>query len=280
MVLAAERFSPEFKQTFGLIGQVAVVTGASSGIGRGCALALGAAGCKVVVNHLRNTEAAAEVVSAIEGFGSEALPFAADVSSEPAVAAMFAEAKRRFGTVHILVNNAGIQSGARIEKMTLEQWRRVMAVNLDGQFLCAREAAREFQRRGLEPNVSNALGKIICMSSVHQVIPWAFETNYAASKGGILLMMKSLAQELAPAKIRVNAVAPGAIRTNINRAAWETPEALAELVKLIPYGRIGEPEDVATAVLFLASDLSDYMTGTTLFVDGGMTLYPGFRGAG
>jgi glucose 1-dehydrogenase len=280
MISAVEKFAPEFRQTLGLRGQVAVVTGASSGIGRACALALGAAGCKVAVNHLRGAEAAAEVVSTIEALGSEAVAFAADVSSEDAVSAMFAEAKRRFGTVHILVNNAGIQSGARIEDLTLEQWRRVMAVNLDGQFLCAREAVREFQRRGPEPEVSSALGKIICMSSVHQVIPWAFETNYAASKGGVLLMMTSLAQELAPAKIRVNAVAPGAIRTNINRPAWDKPEALAQLVKLIPYGRIGEPEDVAKAVLFLSSDLSDYVTGTTLFVDGGMTLYPAFRGAG
>jgi glucose 1-dehydrogenase len=164
--------------------------------------------------------------------------------------------------------------------MTFAQWRKVIAVNLDGQFLCAREAVREFLRRGPQPEISSATGKIVCMSSVHEEIPWAFETNYAASKGGIRMFMQSLAQELAAKKVRVNAIAPGAVRTAINRASWETSEALDQLVKLIPYGRIGEPPDIARAVLFLASDLSDYITGHTLFVDGGMSLYPAFRGEG
>lgn len=269
------------RAAFGLAGQVAVVTGAASGIGRGCALAFGAAGCAVVVNHLPGDEASAgEVVREIEAAGGRAFPFAADVSREEDVEAMFADARSRLGTVHILVNNAGVQWGARFQDMSLAQWRKVMAVNLDGQFLCARAAVREFLRRGPQPDLSSATGKIICMSSVHQVIPWAFEANYAASKGGVMLLMQSLAQELAVERIRVNAVAPGAIRTSINRAAWDAPEALSSLLTLIPYGRIGEPPDVASAVLFLASDLSDYMTGTTLFVDGGMSLYPSFRGAG
>ena len=266
---------------FGLAGQVAVVTGAASGIGRGCALALGAAGCTVVVNHLPGDEAAAgEVADGVAAAGGKALPFAADVSREEDVEAMFAAARSCFGTVHILVNNAGIQSGAHFADMTLAQWRKVIAVNLDGQFLCARAAVREFLRRGPQPDVSSATGKIICMSSVHQVIPWAFEANYAASKGGVMLLMQSLAQELAPDRIRVNAIAPGAIRTSINCGAWATSEALSALMALIPYGRIGEPPDIASAVVFLASDLSDYMTGTTVFVDGGMVLYPAFRGAG
>jgi glucose 1-dehydrogenase len=234
----------------------------------------------VVVNHRNSEAAAAEVVAEIERSGSEAVAVGADVSIEDEVRAMFAEAVRRFGTVHILVNNAGIQAGAPFAEMTLEQWRKVLAVNLDGQFLCAREAVREFRRRGPQPEVSSATGKIICMSSVHQRIPWAFEVNYAASKGGVALFMQSLAQEVAPEKIRVNSVAPGAIRTAINRKAWETPEALEALLKLIPYGRIGEPPDVANIVLFLASDVSDYMTGETVFVGGGMALYPAFRGGG
>ncbi|HET7409754.1 MAG TPA: glucose 1-dehydrogenase [Paracoccaceae bacterium] len=266
---------------FGLSGQVAVVTGAASGIGRECALALGAAGCTVVVNHRPGDEAGGSAVAAeVEAAGGRALPFPADVSREEDVDAMFAAARDRLGTIHILVNNAGIQAGARFQDMTLAQWRKVIAVNLDGQFLCARAAVREFLRRGPQPDISAATGKIICMSSVHQVIPWAFETNYAASKGGVMLLMQSLAQELAPDRIRVNAVAPGAIRTKINQGAWETPEAMSDLLTLIPYGRIGEPPDVASAVLFLASDLSDYMTGTTVFVDGGMSLYPAFRGGG
>ncbi len=266
---------------FGLEGQVALVTGATSGIGRACALALGAAGCKVVVNHLVQTAAdGAAVVDEIARAGGTAIALPADVSVEADVENMFAETVRKFGTLHILVNNAGIEAGASFQDMTYDQWRKVMAVNLDGQFLCARAAVREFLRRGVQPEVSAAAGKIVCMSSVHQRIPWAFEVNYAASKGGIALMMQSMAQELAPNKIRVNAVAPGAIRTKINEEAWGTKAAMDDLLRLMPYGRIGEPPDIAQAVLFLASDLSDYMTGTTVYVDGGMTLYPGFRGAG
>ena len=281
IVSEADRPDPAALRAFGLKDQIAIVTGGNSGIGRACAVALGSAGAVVVVNHLRRSaDAAAEVVGEIETAGGRAVAIAADVSREDEVRAMFAEAVRRFGTVHILLNNAGIQSGARFQEMTLEQWRRVMAVNLDGQFLCAREAVREFLRRGPQPEVSAATGKIVCMSSVHQTIPWAFEANYAASKGGVWLLMQSLAQELAPERIRVNAIAPGAIRTPINRPAWETPQAIAELLKLIPYGRIGETPDVANTMLFLASDLSDYMTGATVYVDGGMALYPAFRGNG
>lgn len=265
----------------GLRGQVGLVTGGNSGIGQACALALGQAGAKVVVNHLPRSQASAEAtVKTIEKHGGEAKAIAADVSDESQVQALFSEAIDHFGTVHILVNNAGMQNGAPFQDMTLEQWKQVIDVNLTGQFLCAREAVREFLRRGMQPDVSCALGKIICMSSVHQVIPWAFEANYAASKGGVMLLMQSLAQELACVGIRANAVAPGAIRTPINRAAWATEEAYADLLKLIPQGRIGEPEDIAQAVLWLASDLSDYMNGTTLFADGGMSLYPSFRGGG
>ena len=269
------------KAAFGLAGQVAVVTGASSGIGRACALALGCMGAKVVINHLpESSDEAAEVYREIEGIGGEAVACAADVSNEDQVMAMFADTVARFGTLHILVNNAGIQDSARFQDMTLTQWQKVINVNLTGMFLCSREAIREFLRRGPQPEVSRATGKIICMSSVHQIIPWAFEANYATSKGGVNLLMRSLAQEFAPQKIRVNAVAPGAIRTPINHSAWETEEAMQNLLRLIPYGRIGEPADIAHAVLWLASDLSDYMTGTTMFVDGGMSAYPAFRGAG
>jgi glucose 1-dehydrogenase len=264
-----------------LAGQVAIITGSATGLGRATALALGAAGATTVVNHLPGSERdAAEVCRAIEALDGIAIAVAADVRAEDQVEAMVAETVRRFGTLHILVNNAGIQRQAKFQDMTLDQWRAVIDVNLTGQFLCARAAVREFLRRGPEPKVSLALGKIICISSVHQVIPWAFEANYAASKGGVAMLMKSLAQEFAPKRIRVNAVAPGAIRTPINRTAWETEAATQDLLKLIPYGRIGEPTDVAQAVAWLASDLSDYVTGTTLFVDGGMSLFPAFRGAG
>jgi glucose 1-dehydrogenase len=269
------------RAVFGLAGQVAIVTGATSGLGRACAVALGAAGAATIVNHLpHSAEAAAEVCREIEGLGGRASPFAADVAEESQVAGMFADAVARFGTVHIVVNNAGIQDGAAFREMTLAQWNKVIGVNLTGAFLCSREAVREFLRRGPQPGVSRATGKIICISSVHQVIPWAFEANYAASKGGMALLMQSLAQEFAPQKIRVNAVAPGAVRTPINRSAWEDEDARKALLALIPYGRIGEPADIGEAVLWLASDLSDYVNGTTLFVDGAMTAYPAFRGAG
>jgi glucose 1-dehydrogenase len=232
------------------------------------------------VNYVSHPEEAERVAKAINESGSRAISFRADVSREEEVQAMFAEMVKEFGTIDILVNNAGLQRDAVFHEMTLEQWNTVISINLTGQFLCAREAVREFLRRGLVPEISSAAGKIICMSSVHEVIPWAGHVNYAASKGGVMLLMKSIAQELAPKKIRVNSIAPGAIKTPINRAAWDKPGAEAELLKLIPEGRVGVPEDVAKAAVWLASDASDYVTGTTLFVDGGMTLYPGFATGG
>ena len=263
-----------------LAGQKALVTGGSSGIGRAVALALGGAGADVVVNYRYGAEEAQEVVSAIRDKGSNAIALQADVSKEDQVQAMFARMFEAFGTIDILVANAGLQRDAPFEQMTLQDWNTVLNVNLSGQFLCAREAVKEFKRRGVRKEVSCAAGKIICMSSVHDVIPWAGHVNYAASKGGVMLMMKSIAQEVAPYRIRVNGISPGAIRTPINRQAWETPEAYAELLKLIPYKRIGEPEDIARAAVWLASDEADYLTGTTLYVDGGMTLYPGFEAGG
>ncbi|MFZ1492580.1 MAG: SDR family oxidoreductase [Candidatus Competibacter denitrificans] len=263
-----------------LAGQKALVTGASSGIGKAVAIGLGRAGADVVVNYVSNEETAREIVSQIESFGVKALAFKADVSKEAEVQAMFKAMLDAFGTIDILVANAGLQRDAPIDAMTLEQWNTVMAVNLTGQFLCAREAVKEFKRRGIREDISVAAGKIICMSSVHQIIPWAGHANYAASKGAINMLMQSMAQELAPLRIRVNSIAPGAIRTPINRPAWETPEAYAKLMDLVPYNRIGEPEDIAQAAVFLASDMADYITGTTLFVDGGMTCYPGFDEGG
>lgn len=263
-----------------LKGQKAIVTGANSGIGRGVALALGEAGADVVVNFIVDDDAAQAVVDQIEGFGVKATKIKADVSDEDQVAAMFKQMIETFGTVDILVANAGLQRDSAFREMTLAEWNKVIGVNLTGQFLCAREAVREFSRRGVVPEVSCAAGKIICMSSVHQEIPWAGHANYASSKGGIKQLMESLAQEVAPLKIRVNAIAPGAIRTPINTSAWNTADAYKALMTLVPYGRIGEPEDIARAAVWLASDQSDYVLGTTLFVDGGMTLYPGFATGG
>jgi glucose 1-dehydrogenase len=263
-----------------LEGQPALVTGANSGIGKAVALGLAAAGADVVVNYVSDPASAEEVAHAIEAKGRRAIAIKADVSSEDEVSAMFARAIDHFGTVHIAVNNAGLQRDAAFHEMTLEQWNEVISVNLTGQFLCAREAVREFRRRGVDDAVSAAAGKLVFMSSVHQEIPWAGHVNYAASKGGVMQLMRSVAQEVAPFAIRANAIAPGAIRTPINRPAWETPQAYRDLMTLVPYRRIGEPEDVAQAVSWLVSDAADYVTGATLFVDGGMMLYPGFATGG
>ena len=263
-----------------LDGQAAIVTGANSGIGRACALALAQSGAAVAVNHLpRSAAQAAEVVREIEGQGGRAVAIAADVSVEAEVDALVQGAVEAFGDLDIMVCNAGIQDDAAFLDMTIEQWSRVLAVNLTGYFLCARAATRRFVARDLRAG-SLALGKLVLMSSVHDTIPWAGHVNYAASKGGVMLLGKTLAQELAPRKIRVNMVSPGAIRTPINRAAWETEAALARLSPLIPYGRIGEPADVARVVVWLCSDESDYVTGETVVCDGGMTLYPGFADNG
>ena len=271
---------PHVAYPISLAGQPALVTGANSGIGKAVALGLAAAGADVVINYVTDPAAAEEVAHAIEAMGRRALTIKADVSCEDEITAMFAKAVDHFGTLHIVVSNAGLQRDAPFDQMTLEQWNTVIGVNLTGQFLCAREAARIFKSRGVVEDVSLAAGKIVCMSSVHQEIPWAGHANYAASKGGVMLLMKSIAQELAPYRIRVNSIAPGAIRTPINTAAWETPEAYRDLMTLVPYKRIGMPDDIAQAAVWLASDAADYVTGATLFVDGGMTLYPGFATGG
>lgn len=259
-----------------LKGQSALVTGANSGIGEAVAIALANAGANVVINYVTHPENADAVVKQIVDSGGNATAIKADVSNETEVQSMFQQMFAQYGTIDILVNNAGLQKDSPLETMSLADWQLVINVNLTGQFLCAREAVKEFLRRGMVPVRSCALGKIICMSSVHQVIPWAGHVNYASSKGGIEMMMKSMAQELAPKKIRVNSIGPGAIQTPINTAAWSTDAALKSLLTLIPYGRIGLPEDIGKVAVWLASDESDYLSGTTIFADGGMLLYPGF----
>ncbi|MEM7760902.1 MAG: SDR family oxidoreductase [Cyanobacteria bacterium P01_A01_bin.40] len=263
-----------------LQNRVALVTGSSSGIGSAVATCLAAEGAKVVVNYARSSKGAEAIVDEIKSAGGEAIAIQADVSQEDQVKSMFQQIYEAYETIDILVNNAGLQKDANLVDMTLAQWQKVIDVNLTGQFLCAREAAQEFMRRGVVPEKSSSAGVIICMSSVHEVIPWAGHCNYAASKGGVMLLMQSMAQELAPYKIRINSIAPGAIKTPINQSAWDTPEAEAELLKLIPYNRVGVPEDIGKAAVWLASDDSEYIHGTTIFVDGGMTLYPGFATGG
>ncbi len=263
-----------------LKGQTAIVTGANSGIGEGVAIALGEAGANVVVNYVTKPDAANAVVKKIKSTGSHAVAILADVSKEDQVISMFQQAIQQYDTVDILVNNAGLQRDAKFDEMTLVQWQQVIDVNLTGQFLCAREAIREFLKRGIVPERSVACGKIICMSSVHQLIPWGRHANYSSSKGAIKMLMQTLAQEYGDRKIRVNSICPGAIKTPINKPAWETMEALNKLMNLIPYNRIGEPEDIGKLAVFLASDDSDYITGASIFIDGGMTVFEGFATGG
>ena len=206
--------------------QTAIVTGSSSGIGLGVVKALAEAGAKVIVNYYKGEDEAAEVVDAIKADGGEAIAVQADVSKEADVENLFSKTLEAFGTVDIVVANAGMQKDAALVDMTLDQWNRVIDVNLTGQFLCARAATRQFIKQGVREGVSCAAGKLICMTSVHEIIPWAGHVNYAATKGGVNMMMQSIAQEVAHHKIRVNSIAPGAIKTPINQAAWDTPEAL------------------------------------------------------
>ncbi|MDH0744749.1 glucose 1-dehydrogenase [Pseudomonas sp. GD03842] len=262
-----------------LKGQVALVTGASSGLGAGAARGLAASGAAVVVNYHSQPEPAEKLVDEIRAAGGQAIAVGADVSKENEVEKLFAATLDAFGRLDILVANSGLQKDAAIAELTLEDWNTVINVNLTGQFLCARAALRQFAKQTIRSDISRALGKIIHMSSVHQVIPWAGHVNYAASKGGVDLLMRSIAQEVGEQRIRVNSIAPGAIRTAINTEAT-TGDAEKKLLKLIPYGRVGEAEDVANAVVWLASDASDYVHGATLFIDGGMSLYPEFRNNG
>lgn len=267
------------KSSLALYDQPALITGANSGIGRSVALSLARAGADIAINYVAKADEAHALASEIQAMGRRVLLLKADVTNEDDVIDMFRLVKEHFGTLHILVNNAGLQADAEIEHMTLRQWRLVLDTNLTGQFLCLREAVREFRRRGIVESVSKAAGKVICISSVHQSLAWAGHANYAASKGGVMMLMKSAALELAPRRIRVNAVAPGAVQTPINEPAWNTPEAYSKLKAIIPAGRIGEGQDIAQAVAWLASDAADYLTGATLTVDGGLSLNPHWNGA-
>lgn len=263
-----------------LTGQKALVTGANSGIGEGIARELAKAGADVAINYVVNQDISEKLVVDLKKEGVNSSSYQADVSNENQVIAMFNQVIKDFGTIDILINNAGLQRDAPIEKMTLDQWNKVISVNLTGQFLCAREAIKEFKRRGVIKEISCAAGKIIHISSVHEVIPWAGHVNYAASKGGIMMLMKSIAQEVAPFRIRVNSICPGAIRTPINTSVWSTQAAYDKLMELIPYHRIGEVDDIGRVAAWLASDQADYITGTSIYVDGGMMLYPGFATGG
>ena len=265
-----------------LKNQVAIITGSSSGIGAGIAKSMAESGATVVINYPseNSIEKAKAVLKEITDQGGKGIVYQCDVSKEEEVIQMFQDVIKELGTVDILVNNAGIQKDAKFTDMTLDQWNAVIGVNLTGQFLCAREAIKEFLRRGIDLSRSVACGKIIYISSVHEIIPWAGHANYASSKGAIRMLMQTLAQEYGADKIRVNSICPGAIQTSINKNAWQTPEELNSLLTLIPYNRIGQPEDIGNLAVFLASDMADYITGASMFIDGGMTTFESFSTGG
>ncbi|WP_192823320.1 glucose 1-dehydrogenase [Rufibacter sp. LB8] len=256
--------------------QVAIVTGASSGIGQAIAIQMALEGAKVVINYFSDKEGAQASLAQIKKNGGQGLIFEADVSKEKEVEQMFKAAKKEFGALDILVNNAGIQDDAALVDMTLAQWEKVINTNLTGPFLCARAAAQAFLAKKKEEEEGPAIGKIIFISSVHDIIPWAGHVNYASSKGGVAMMMKTMAQELAPKGIRVNSLSPGAIKTDINKADWSSKKGKEKMLSQIPYGRIGVPQDIAKVAVWLASDEADYVAGATIYVDGGMTLFPSF----
>jgi glucose 1-dehydrogenase len=252
-----------------LRGRKALVTGGASGIGRGIALELAANGAAVAVTYRSSSDAAEAMVSEITAAGGEAIAVAADVSREADVAAAFATTREVFGGLDILVNNAGVEKPFELVDMPLEEWQKVIDVNLTGVFLCSREGARIMRSDG-------SRGVIVNITSVHEQIPWKRFSHYCASKGGVKLFGQSIARELAPHGIRVVSVAPGAIATPINADVLADPQRRAEIEEEIPLGRWGEVSDVAHAVAWVASDEAEYVVGSTLFVDGGMTLYPKF----
>lgn len=259
-----------------LQNQAAIVTGASSGIGQAIAIELGAAGANVLINYHSDEEGAQKTLEEIEKAGSKGIVLQGDVSKQEGISNMFDEVKKNFGKLHILVSNAGIQKDKAFTEMAFDEWDQVLKTNLYGAFLSSQAAAKTFMEQGVDQEISKAAGKIIFISSVHDIIPWAGRVNYTSSKGGLKMMMESIAQELAPHQIRVNNVSPGAIKTSINEEEWNDEEGVKKMLSQIPYGRIGDPEDIAKTVRWLVTDEADYITGTTIYVDGGMTLYPSF----
>ena len=256
-----------------LEGRRALVTGANSGIGREIALRLAREGASVIINYNSRPEDADAVVEEINEIGVSAIAIEADISKESQVDEMFARAVEEFRGLDILVNNAGMETHHPFLEMPLDAWRRVIDVNLTGAFLCAQRAARMMVKAG-------SGGSIVNISSVHQLIPWGGYSHYCASKAALDMLGKTIALELATQKVRVNTIAPGAIKTPINQKVWGDPEGLRDLLTKIPVKRIGQVEEIASVVAFLCSDEASYMTGAVLYVDGGMTLYPEFRHGG
>lgn len=256
-----------------LKGKRALVTGGSSGIGAAIALALADAGATVAVNYASHPAPAKAIVQAIRKKGGDAIAIRADVADPAAVGAMFRRIDSAWGGLDLLINNAGIDGERNLAwEADPAAWKKVIEINLFGPFHCAREALRRM--------VPQKSGVVVNITSVHEEIAWGGYSAYAASKAAVGMLTKTLAQEAAPHGVRVLAVAPGAIKTPINRAVWSDPGSLQDLLKKIPLHRLGEPQEIARMVVMLVSDSAAYLTGRTVFVDGGMTDYPDFAHGG
>jgi NAD(P)-dependent dehydrogenase (short-subunit alcohol dehydrogenase family) len=256
-----------------LEGKRALVTGGNSGIGAAIALGLADAGAKVAINYASHPEAADELVQTIKQKHGEAISIQADVSDPNAVGELFQQLDVAWSGIDILINNAGIDGASALGwEADIAAWRKVIEVNLFGAFYCAREALKRM--------VPQRSGVVLSTTSVHEEIAWSGYSAYTASKAAVSMLTKTLAQEAAPHGVRVLAVGPGAIKTPINRSVWSDPKSLQDLLQKIPLHRIGEPEEIAQMVVVLVSDVASYVTGRTIFVDGGMTDYPAFAHGG
>ena len=256
-----------------MTGKRCLVTGGSSGIGEAICVALAEAGGRVLATYSRHADAAESIAGRIRALGKEAWTIRADVSDANTVAEVFDQMDRQWGGIDLLVNSAGIDGDrAPTWEVQLEAWSRVIDVNLFGAFYCAREALRRM--------IPQKSGVIINITSVHEVIDWSGYSAYTAAKAGLGMLTRTLAQEAAPHGVRVLGIAPGAIKTSINKHVWSDPQGLRDLLEKIPLNRVGEPQDVAGLVVVVASDVASYVTGCTLFVDGGMTDYPNFAHGG
>jgi len=256
-----------------LHGKRVLVTGGNSGLGAAMVRAFGASGAKVAINYVTHPETADALVADLKKGGGEAIALQADVSAPAAVAGMFAALDKAWGGIDVLINNAGID-GPRAEswESDVDAWRKVIEINLGGAYLCAREALKRM--------VAQKAGVVINTSSVHEVIAWSGYSAYVASKAGLSMMAKTLAQEAGPYGVRVLCIAPGAIATPINASVWQDPAGLKDLLDKIPMRRVGKPEDIAGMAVVLASDVASYVTATTVFVDGGITDYADFMHGG
>lgn len=256
-----------------LKGKVAVITGSSSGLGRSIAQFLSQAGASVVINYRKEKDKADEVTQEIIQGGGKAICVQADVSKKEDVKHLFEMADQELGPVDILVNNAGIDGKRQMcGDDDPDEWERVISINLLGPYYCAREAVKRM--------IPKKSGVIINITSDHEFVPWSGYSAYSSSKAGLSMFTKTLAQEVAENNIRVISVAPGAIKTPINRDVWGNPDSLADLLKKVAMPRLGEVSDIGSVVAFLCSDLASYVTGITVPVDGGMLLYPDFKHGG